>query len=41
LAAGGFNVLSYVVEVPRALLTTGYSSSILHIWATVNSSTGS
>jgi hypothetical protein len=41
LAAGGFNVLSYVVEVPRALLTTGYSSSVLHIWATVNSSTGS
>jgi hypothetical protein len=38
---GGFNVLSYVVEVPRALLTTGYSSSILHVWATVNSSTGS
>ena len=41
LAAGGFNVLSYVVEVPRALLTTGYSSPVLHIWATVNSSTGS
>jgi hypothetical protein len=41
LAAGGFNVLTYVVEVPRALLTTGYSSSVLHIWATVNSSTGS
>jgi hypothetical protein len=38
---GGFNVLSYVVEVPRALLTTGFSSSILHVWATVNSSTGS
>lgn len=38
---GGFNVLSYVVEVPRALLTTGYSSSNIHVWATVNSSTGS
>ena len=38
---GGFNVLSYVVEVPRTLLTTGYSSSVLHVWATVNSSTGS
>ena len=38
---GGFNVLTYVVEVPRALLTTGFSSSIIHVWATVNSSTGS
>jgi hypothetical protein len=38
---GGFNVLSYVVEVPRTLLTSGYSSPILHVWATVNSSTGS
>jgi hypothetical protein len=37
---GGFNVLSYVIEVPRALLTTGYSSSVIHVWATVNSSTG-
>lgn len=38
---GGFNVLSYVVEVPRALITTGYSSPVIHVWATVNSSTGS
>jgi hypothetical protein len=38
---GGFNVLSLVVEVPRALLTTGYTSSVIHVWATVNSSTGS
>jgi hypothetical protein len=37
---GGFNVLSFVVEVPRALLTSGYSSSVIHVWATVNSSTG-
>jgi hypothetical protein len=37
---GGFNVLSYVVEVPRALLTTGFSSSVITVWATVNSSTG-
>ena len=37
---GGFNVLSYVIEVPKSLLTTGYSSSVLHVWATVNSSTG-
>jgi hypothetical protein len=37
---GGFNVLSYVVEVPRALLTTGYPSSVIHVWATTNSSTG-
>jgi hypothetical protein len=38
---GGFNVLSLVVEVPRTLLTTGYSSSALNVWATVSSSTGS
>ncbi|MDQ6943659.1 MAG: DUF4331 domain-containing protein [Candidatus Eremiobacteraeota bacterium] len=38
---GGFNVLTYVVEVPRALLTTGFSSPVIHVWATVNSSTGS
>jgi hypothetical protein len=37
---GGFNVLSFVVEVPRTLLTTGYSSSVIHVWATANSSTG-
>lgn len=39
--AGGFNVLTYVVEMPRSLLTNGYSSSNIHVWATVNSSTGS
>jgi hypothetical protein len=37
---GGFNVLSFVVEVPRSLLTSGYASSVIHVWATVNSSTG-
>jgi len=37
---GGFNVLSFVVEVPRSMLTTGYSNSLIHVWATVNSSTG-
>jgi hypothetical protein len=39
--AGGFNVLSFVVEVPRSLLTTGYSSSVIRVWATASSSTGS
>ena len=39
--AGGFNVLSFVVEVPRSLLTSGYSSSTIRVWATTNSSTGS
>jgi hypothetical protein len=39
--AGGFNVLSYVVEVPRTLLTTGFASPVINVWATVNSSTGS
>jgi hypothetical protein len=38
---GGFNVLSFVVEVPKSLLTTGFSSSVIHVWATANSSTGS
>lgn len=38
---GGFNVLSLVVEVPRTLLTANYTSSVIHVWATVNSSTGS
>jgi hypothetical protein len=37
---GGFNVLTFVVEVPKSLLTTGFSSSNIHVWATVNSSTG-
>jgi hypothetical protein len=37
---GGFNVLSLVVEVPRSMLTSGYSSSTIHVWATANSSTG-
>jgi hypothetical protein len=37
---GGFNVLTFVVEVPKTLLTTGYSSSVIHVWATANSSTG-
>lgn len=37
---GGFNVLSYVVEIPKSLLTTGYTTSVIHVWATVNSSTG-
>jgi hypothetical protein len=47
LNAGPFNVLSYVVEVPKALLTTaslnkaGSTSSTIHVWATVSSSTGS
>jgi len=36
----GFNVLTFVVELPRSLLTTGYSSQVIHVWATVNSSTG-
>jgi Domain of unknown function (DUF4331) len=41
LDAGPFNVLSYVVEVPKSLLTTGFNTSKIHVWATVSSSTGS
>lgn len=37
---GGFNVLSFIVEVPRSMLTNGYTSSTIHVWATANSSTG-
>ena len=37
--AGGFNVLSFVVEVPKTLLTTGYPSSMIHVWATASSNT--
>jgi uncharacterized protein DUF4331 len=37
---GGFNVLTFVVEVPKSLLTSGFTSSSIHVWATVNSSTG-
>jgi hypothetical protein len=37
---GGFNVLSFVIELPRTMLTTGFSSQVIHVWATVNSSTG-
>ena len=38
---GGFNVLTFVLEVPRSLLTTGYTSSIIHVWATASSVSGS
>jgi hypothetical protein len=41
LDAGPFNVLTYVVEVPKSLLTTGFNTSTIHVWATVSSSTGS
>jgi hypothetical protein len=38
---GGFDVLSFVIELPRSLLTNGYSSQVIHVWGTANSSTGS
>jgi hypothetical protein len=41
LAPPGFNVLSFVIEVPRSLLTTGFSSSIVHMWGTASSASGS
>jgi hypothetical protein len=34
-----FNVLSFVVEVPKSLLETGYTSHVIHVWATASSST--
>ena len=33
----GFNVLSFVVEVPKTLLTNGFSSQTIHVWATASS----
>ena len=42
LFAGPFNVLSFVVEVPKALITGApYNTSVIHVWATASSSTGS
>jgi hypothetical protein len=40
VALGGFNVLSFVVELPKSMLTNGYTSSTIHVWATANSSSG-
>jgi len=34
---GGFNVLSFVVEVPKTLLETGYTGTTLRVWATSSS----
>jgi len=39
LDAGPFNVLSYVVEVPKSLING--AGNTIHVWATVSSSTGS
>ena len=36
---GIFDVLSFVVEVPKSLLETGYASHVIHVWATSSSST--
>jgi hypothetical protein len=39
--AGGFNVLSFVVEMPKSLLyggSSGFTSSVIHVWATASSS---
>ncbi len=42
LFAGPFNVLTLVVEVPKSLITGPFNgTSTIHVWATVNSSTGS
>jgi hypothetical protein len=42
LDAGPFDVLSIVVEVPKSLISGApYNTSLIHVWATVNSSTGS
>lgn len=41
LNAGPFNVLAFVVEVPKALISGNpYNTSVIHVWATASSSTG-
>ena len=40
-APPGFNVLSIVLEVPKSLLTTGFASQVIHVWATTSTTTGS
>ena len=40
--AGGFNVLSFVIEVPKSAIYgagSGFTSSVIHVWATSSSST--
>src|SRR5271156_2309428 len=40
---GGFNVLTFAVEVPKSLIyggSSGFSSSVIHVWAVADSSTG-
>jgi hypothetical protein len=41
LDLGPFNVLSYVVEVPKSLITNfgNYNTGVIHVWATVSSHT--
>jgi hypothetical protein len=41
LTPPGSNVLSFVLEVPRTLFTTGYTSTIVHLWGTASSVSGS
>ena len=39
---GGFNVLSFVVEVPKSVIyggNSGFTASKIHVWATASSST--
>lgn len=39
---GGFNVLSFVVELPKSVIyggTSGFTASKIHVWATASSST--
>jgi hypothetical protein len=40
-APPGFNVLAVVLEIPKTLLVTGGQSSIIHVWATTSTTSGS
>ena len=36
---GGFDVLSYVIEVPKTMISSGSQSQSINVWATTSSST--
>jgi hypothetical protein len=41
LSTNHFNVLSIVIEAPRSLIAPSTGSSIIHVWATTSTQTGS
>jgi hypothetical protein len=41
LSSNSFNVLAIVVEMPKAMLTANGQSSLINVWATTSTQTGS